>query len=186
MSGRISQLWSNEESRRSLVAAIRGWNSALSQGWPEQLRAAGLLKQIFRRYDSTPASSAPETETPTQTIERLLDFPSHRLAVYGSLAPGKKNHHVMAGAQGTWRQAVLRGSLRNAGWGAGEGFPGFLWDGTSAPVAAQVFSSPDLPQHWQRLDEFEGREYARILVPVEIGDGEIEVCNVYALAERTS
>jgi gamma-glutamylcyclotransferase (GGCT)/AIG2-like uncharacterized protein YtfP len=175
MPGRISQQWSDEQFRRSLIAGIRGWNNALSHGAGEQLLAADLLQQHLRPYDSTPASSAPEDPTPAQTVDRLLDFPSRRLAVYGSLAPGRKNHHVMAGAQGTWRPAVLRGSLGNEGWGAGEGFLGFLWDGTDTPIAAHVFSSPDLPQHWQRLDEFEGPEYKRILAPVEIADGEIEL-----------
>ena len=160
MSG-LCELWSKEEFRRSLIAALRGWNSALTEGWPAQLRAAGMLKQIFVRYDSDSPSSEqhsayPSSETPVQTLDRLLDFPSRRLAVYGSLAPGKKNHHVIAGMEGSWRKAVLRGSLLNEGWGAGEGFPGFLWNGTNTPVAAQVFSSPDLPHYWLRLDEFEG------------------------------
>lgn len=199
MSG-LCELWSKEGFRRSLIAALRGWNSALNLGWPEQLRAAGLLQQIFDRHcsisisasistphDSMPANQharlAGSPETPVQTLERLLDFPSRRLAVYGSLAPGKKNHHVIAGMEGSWRKAVLRGSLLNEGWGAGEGFPGFLWDGTNTPVAAQVFSSPDLPHYWPRLDEFEGEEYRRILAPAEIENGEIEICNVYALAK---
>ena len=104
---------------------------------------------------------------------------------------------MMAGMEGTWRNAVLRGSLLDQGWGAGEGFPGFRWDGSETPVAAQVFASADLPRHWQRLDEFEGPEYQRILVPVEflpqqaktglaadpeLENGEMEVCNVYELA----
>jgi gamma-glutamylcyclotransferase (GGCT)/AIG2-like uncharacterized protein YtfP len=197
MSG-LCHLWSTEEFRRSLIAALRGWNSALSEGWPEQLRAAGQLKQIFDRYDDhsvTPQGSASADqqivrhmahaapETPVQTLDRLLDFPSRRLAVYGSLAPGKKNHNVIAGMEGGWRNAFLRGSLRNEGWGAGEGFPGFLWDGTNTPVAAQVFSSAGLPHYWLRLDEFEGKEYQRILAPAEIESGEIEICNVYALAK---
>src|ERR1700704_37474 len=183
MSG-LSQLWSNVEFRRSLIAAIRGWNIALDQGWPEQLRAAGQMKQIFDRYASAggpaghhstsaahqisagqQAARAPSSETPEQTLDRLLGFPSHRLAVYGSLAPGKKNHHMMTGMHGSWGIAVLRGSLLNQGWGAGEGFPGFLWDGTDTAVTAQVFASPDLPEYWPRLDEFEGAEYRRILVP---------------------
>jgi gamma-glutamylcyclotransferase (GGCT)/AIG2-like uncharacterized protein YtfP len=184
MSGRFSQQWSNEERRRSLIAAVREWNSALKAGLPQQIQAAGQLTQICEQYGAAPASPAPDAETPSQTINRLLDFPSHRLAVYGSLAPGKKNHHMMAGMNGSWRAAVLRGSLRNEGWGAGEGFPGFLWDGSETPVAAQVFSSPDLPRHWQRLDEFEGAEYRRILVPVEVEDGGMEVCNVYELAKN--
>jgi gamma-glutamylcyclotransferase (GGCT)/AIG2-like uncharacterized protein YtfP len=191
----LSQQWSNEEFRRSLVAALRGWNSALSAGWPEQLRAAGQMKQVFNRHESAASAGdhslsaahhptfPPTPETPAQTLDRLLDFPSRRLAVYGSLAPGKKNHHVIAGIHGSWRKAVLRGSLHNEGWGAGEGFPGFFWDGTNTPVAAQVFSSRELPHYWPRLDEFEGAEYRRILVPAEIlGEG-IEICNVYALAK---
>lgn len=184
----LCQLWIKEEFRRSLIAALRGWNGALSEGWPEQLRAAGQLKQIFERYNSTSVSAEQQQahampETPVQTLDRLLDFPSRRLAVYGSLAPGKKNHHVIAGMEGSWRNAVLRGSLLNEGWGAGEGFPGFLWDGTNTPLAAQVFSSPDLPHYWPRLDEFEGEEYQRILVPAEVDGGAIEICNVYALAK---
>jgi gamma-glutamylcyclotransferase (GGCT)/AIG2-like uncharacterized protein YtfP len=199
MSGLFCQLWSAEGFRRSLLAALRGWNSALNEGWPEQLRAAGQLKQIFDRHgisvsasvsaphDSMPADRAARRagspETPVQTLDRLLDFPSRRLAVYGSLAPGKKNHNMIEGMEGSWRKAVLRGSLLNEGWGAGEGFPGFLWDGTNTPVAAQVFSSADLPHYWARLDAFEGEEYRRILAPAEIEDGEIEICNVYALAK---
>jgi gamma-glutamylcyclotransferase (GGCT)/AIG2-like uncharacterized protein YtfP len=194
MSGRPSHLWSNEEYRGSMIAALRSWNSALRAGVPEQMQAASQVAQICEQYGVTPAAppelatSPPQTMVPqmtvSQMIDHLLDFPSHRLAAYGSLAPGKKNHHMMAGMEGTWRKAVLRGSLRNEGWGAGQGFPGFLWDGSNAPVAAQVFSSRDLPRHWQRLDDFEGAEYQRILVPVEMEDGEIEMCNVYELAKN--
>lgn len=207
MSGRLCQLWKQEEFRRSLITALRGWNAALDAGYPEQLRAAGLLKKIFDRHDSAatadprsreqdsaaqltlgdpsadPVAGHGSPETPSQTFDRLLNFPSRRLAVYGSLAPGKKNHHMIAGIPGSWRTATLRGSLLNEGWGAGEGFPGFLWNGTNTPVAAQVFSSADLPHYWSRLDEFEGDEYRRILVPAEIESSELEICNVYALVK---
>jgi gamma-glutamylcyclotransferase (GGCT)/AIG2-like uncharacterized protein YtfP len=195
MSG-LSQQWSDEEFRRRLVAGLREWNSAQSAGWTEQLRAADQIKQVFERDNS--AAAAPDSsvsatrhtrqsaapETPAQTVDLLLDFPSRRLAVYGSLGPGKKNHHVIAGIRGRWRKAIVRGSLHNEGWGAGEGFPGFFWDGTNTPVAAQVFSSRELPHYWPQLDEFEGAEYRRILVPAEILGGGIEICNVYALAKR--
>jgi hypothetical protein len=93
MSG-LCPLWSNEAFRRSLIAALWGWNCALREGWPEQLRAAGLLKQIFGRLDSASTFGAHDaaraSETPAQTLDRLLEFPSHRLAVYGSLAPAKR------------------------------------------------------------------------------------------------
>lgn len=185
MPGRLSQQWSSEPFRRSVIIALRLWNRALRTGpGPEQTHAVRALQQLWTpthaaRLAETPAEAIP-AEIPAEIIDRLLDFPSHRLAVYGSLAPGKQNHHQMAGMQGTWRSAVLRGSLRNEGWGASQGYLGFRWDGTDTPIAAQVFTSADLPRHWQRLDEFEGAEYRRILVPLEI-EGVVEICNVYEL-----
>jgi gamma-glutamylcyclotransferase (GGCT)/AIG2-like uncharacterized protein YtfP len=182
MTALITRLWGHQEQRLRLVAALRTWNDALNPGTAAQREAAQMLDELWSELALVDKQR--QAETPPQHVDRLLDFPSHRLAVYGSLTPGKKNHHVMAGMHGSWRTAVLRGSLRNEGWGAGEGFPGFLWDGTQTAVAAQVFSSADLPHHWSRLDEFEGEEYQRILVPVELEDGEIEVCNVYELAKK--
>ena len=208
MALQLQQIWDNEEARRRLMSVLQAWNRARSSGdAAQQLLAAEMLNKLLA------GSSTRDLRQPQQTVERLLDFPSHRLAVYGSLAPGKKNHHMMAGMEGTWRKATLRGTLHNAGWGAGQGFPGFAWDGTDTPIAAQVFTSRDLPDHWQRLDDFEGPEYRRTLVPVEIlpqqakvglpphqakgapvgdpglaGDpeienGEIKICNVYELSE---
>ena len=49
-----------------------------------------------------------------------------RLAVYGSLAPGKSNHHMLARYAGTWSRGRVRGDLVNAGWGAAGGFPALI------------------------------------------------------------
>jgi hypothetical protein len=47
--------------------------------------------------------------------------------------------------------------------------------------------SSDLPLHWALLDEFEGVEYVRILVPIEDEDGGlIAVANTYVAAEKSS
>ncbi len=49
-------------------------------------------------------------------------------------------------------------------------------------MRVKMLVSPELPEHWKRLDEFEGAEYVRILVPVEDeGSGLIGVANIYAL-----
>ncbi len=185
MSGGLTQRWSNETFRRSATIALRLWNRALSSGKElDRQHAAQMLQQLWTPTHAAWLGEAAGEASPAEIVDRLLDFPSHRLAVYGSLAPGKKNHHMMTGMQGIWRKATLRGSLLDRGWGAGEGFPGFVWDGAETAIAAQVFTSNDLPQHWQRLDKFEGEEYRRVLVPVEIEGGEIEICNVYELAEN--
>ena len=42
-----------------------------------------------------------------------------------------------------------------------------------------VLTSSALPEHWARLDDFEGRDYRRILVPVTLVSGSILVANLY-------
>jgi len=107
--------------------------------------------------------------------------PSHRLAVYGTLAPGEANHGQVAGLRGEWQEGFVRGELVPEGWGTTYGFPAFRWDPAGTPVGVQVLVSPDLPAHWPRLDAFEGPGYRRILVPVEDESGDlVAVANLYA------
>jgi gamma-glutamylcyclotransferase (GGCT)/AIG2-like uncharacterized protein YtfP len=49
-----------------------------------------------------------------------------RLAVYGSLAPGRENHWVLAGMSGAWQKGSVRGRLHPEGWGATEGYPAIV------------------------------------------------------------
>jgi len=107
----------------------------------------------------------------------------HRLCVYGSLAPGKSNHHQLAGLVGTWTPGTVRGYFREVGWGPGSGFPGLVPDPSGPAVAIQLFTSPDLPAHWARLDAFEGEDYRRVPVEVEVG-GEVVVASIYAVEPR--
>lgn len=104
-----------------------------------------------------------------------------RLAVYGTLAPGRPNHHQLAGLQGRWIAGSVRGHLREEGWGAALGFPGLVLDPTGPHVDVQVFESHDLVAHWPRLDEFEGDGYRRVLAPVFTASGTVDA-HVYVLA----
>ena len=47
-------------------------------------------------------------------------------------------------------------------------------------VAVQVFTSPDLPDHWARLDRFEGAEYVRVIIEVRLERG-VVAASVYAM-----
>lgn len=118
-------------------------------------------------------------------VETLLDFPGHRLAVYGSLAPGEANHDILDGIEGDWVDGSVRGERFEEGWGAGLGYPGFRWDPEAESIPVQVFSSPELPEHWERIDRFEGPSYRRILVPVQTV-AVVIVCNLYAAVEGQS
>jgi gamma-glutamylcyclotransferase (GGCT)/AIG2-like uncharacterized protein YtfP len=41
-----------------------------------------------------------------------------RLFVYGTLAPGRPNEHMLAEVDGEWETATVRGRLVQEGWGA--------------------------------------------------------------------
>lgn len=106
--------------------------------------------------------------------------PEHRLAVDGSLAPGKSNHHQLAGLAGAWTHGRLRGHFSDQGWGTAQGFPGLRVDADGPEVTVQVFTSADLPAHWARLDRFEGKDYQRVTVEVATDDGPV-LAQVYGV-----
>ena len=104
-----------------------------------------------------------------------------RLAVYGTLAPGRSNHHQLAGLEGRWRKGTVRGRRFESGWGAALGYPGLVLDEQGDTVEVQLFESQDLPAHWQRLDEFEGAGYQRVTVAVALAE-ETLPASIYVLA----
>jgi len=72
------------------------------------------------------------------------------------------------------------------GWGASLGFPALRWMMDGAEVAIQLFVSSQLPEHWSRLDEFEGDDYQRILAPVYRGHELVTVANIYEVRWATA
>lgn len=98
----------------------------------------------------------------------------HALATYGTLAPGKPNHHQLAGLQGQWCKATVRGHLVPTGWGAALGFPALVLDTDGSDVTVDLFQSTDLPGHWGRLDAFEGADYRRAKVTVTTAHGPVD------------
>lgn len=97
----------------------------------------------------------------------------HHLAVYGSLAPGRVNHHQLDGLSGNWRPGTVTGRLVEKGWGADLGYPAIILDPDGEPVIVDLFLSPDLPAHWSRLDAFEGDGYMRVAVTVQTAEGDV-------------
>lgn len=130
------------------------------------------------------ADDAREAEERIETHYRA----SESLAVYGSLAPGRANHHVVAPLEGTWADGMVEGDLVEAGWGAPLGYPAFRPRSGGGEIAIHLLTSQRLPDAWARLDEFEGAEYCRILVPVfatdDAGTRRLRtVANLYAVAD---
>lgn len=118
-------------------------------------------------------------------LESLFEVGS-RLAVYGSLAPGRENHHVVAPLGGTWASGVVEGDLTRQGWGAHLGYPALRLRGGGPAVPVQVLTSEALRGAWAKVDAFEGAEYRRVLVPVWTSAGDeralLTVANLYEAA----
>jgi gamma-glutamylcyclotransferase (GGCT)/AIG2-like uncharacterized protein YtfP len=110
------------------------------------------------------------------------ETPETRLATYGSLAPGRLNHNQLAQLTGRWVRGTVNGRLMESGWGAAVGFPGLVLDPAGPDIEVHVFESIDLPDHWHRLDKFEGPDYRRVVAQVHTADGELKAW-IYALAE---
>ncbi|MEM7058083.1 MAG: molybdenum cofactor guanylyltransferase MobA [Pseudomonadota bacterium] len=125
--------------------------------------------------------NTPEDLAEAEAIARRvgLDPPlggaATRLATYGTLAPGQVNHHQLQNMPGAWSTGTVRGHLHREGWGAAHNCPGIVLDPDGQEVAVHIFTSPDLPAHWDRLDAFEGVEYRRITTTAETADGPVEV-----------
>jgi gamma-glutamylcyclotransferase (GGCT)/AIG2-like uncharacterized protein YtfP len=99
---------------------------------------------------------------------------ARRLVTYGTLAPGRPNHHQLAGLEGRWLWGAVTGTLVPAGWGAELGFPALVLDPDAPEVEVQLFESSDLPGHWSRLDDFEGPGYERVVTTVRTERGLLE------------
>ncbi len=96
---------------------------------------------------------------------------TERLFVYGTLAPGRPNEHVLAALPGKWEPASVRGRLLPEGWGAAAGYPGIVLDDEGSEIEGLLFSSDCLGEHWDRVDEFEGEGYERVVTTVKLKDG---------------
>jgi len=77
--------------------------------------------------------------------------------------------------------AIIMGELVSEGWGSKMGCPGLKLGNNVEIIKGFVFSSDNFSDHWQRLDEFEGEEYCRILSEVQLENGSLIDAYVYAL-----
>ena len=109
--------------------------------------------------------------------------PSAPLFVYGSLGPNQPNAHILESIGGSWMKAAVKGYLKNQGWGAKLGYPALVLDSRGEEIHGLVFQSDNLPEHWDRLDAFEGNDYKRLLSQVKLEDGSTMEAYLYVLNE---
>jgi len=76
----------------------------------------------------------------------------------------------------------VRGRLLQEGWGSEQGYPGLILDPAGPMVDVQLLDSPNPPEHWTSLDEFEGAGYRRTVTTVSTAEGDLSV-SIYVLAQ---
>jgi gamma-glutamylcyclotransferase (GGCT)/AIG2-like uncharacterized protein YtfP len=160
---------------------------------PEVRRLVAAANAVRRQRDASGSAVGSDGRRAERRLDALFRT-SHSLAVYGTLAPGQPNHHVVAPLGGEWTDGLIEGDLLPVGWGAALGYPGFRPRAGGAAVAVKVLTAPSLATAWPTLDRFEGSEYQRILVPVfstELGPEQAgerrlyTVANLYAATEAS-
>ncbi len=88
--------------------------------------------------------------------------------------PGEPNHALLSDVPGVWADGSVQGVRFMA-----NGYPAFKWRPGGEQVRVSVLTSAALPEHWARLDEFEGADYRRILVPVSLPNGTSLIAYIY-------
>jgi gamma-glutamylcyclotransferase (GGCT)/AIG2-like uncharacterized protein YtfP len=106
---------------------------------------------------------------------------TEKLFVYGTLMPNCPNGHVLENIVGKFTPATVKGTLINAGWSASMGYPGIKLDGGSDTVHGFIFTSNNLSNHWDFLDEFEGEEFLRVETTVWEHDEFEETTYIYTV-----
>lgn len=131
------------------------------------------LHRLLARVNDARCVGSPTAKEGERVLEAAFQC-SVRLAVYGTLAPGEANAHVLAECPGTWSSGGVHGrrDMRD--------YPVFSPDMQARQVTVQVLHSDHLPAHWARIDEFEGPKYCRVLVPVFEGARLLTIANLYA------
>lgn len=107
---------------------------------------------------------------------------NNRLATYGTLGPDRINNHQLDGLDGQWSKGTIQGKLEQAGWGAEHGYPGLHAEPKVDVVEVFIFESADLPEHWERLDKFEGEGYQRGTIIAMTDRGPLDV-SIYFLSQ---
>ena len=106
------------------------------------------------------------------------------LFIYGTLMPNSPHANILENIIGKFVPATVTGFLKDEGWSASMGYPGIKLNKEGDTIHGFLFYSNNLINHWENLDEFEGKEFIRVQTTVERYD-ELQVNTfIYVLKEH--
>ena len=102
----------------------------------------GLVDAARRRQgDASGGAEGSDDRRAERRLDALFGT-GHTLAVYGTPAPGRPNHHLLAPLGGEWTDGLIEEDLIPLGWGAALGYPGFRPRAGGDAVAVKVLTAP--------------------------------------------
>jgi hypothetical protein len=104
---------------------------------PEVRRLVAAANALRRQSDASGSAGGSDARHAERHLDDIFGT-CHTLAVYGTLAPGKPDHHVVTPLGGEWTDGLIEGELLPMGWGAALGYPGFRPREGGEAVAVQV------------------------------------------------
>lgn len=98
-------------------------------------------------------------------LKFMLQFPKHRLLTYGTLSPGESNAYRFETLNAKTSKVTVHGTIRSQ-----DHYLSFTPSESDSmdkhtTVDVVLYESPRMPEFWDELDAYEGRDYKRILVP---------------------
>lgn len=104
-----------------------------------------------------------------------------RLFVYGTLKPGESMDHLLSSIGGSWEKGTVRGVFIEANGIPDFPYPGVILDDGGSIIDGYIFTSEKLSNNWNRIDQYEGSSYRRVITEVTLRDGAKTDAYIYEL-----
>lgn len=113
--------------------------------------------------------------TLSEIINILLEKPSDKLLLYGTLKTGKSNSSILDNYRNNSKNVSIWGFIEME-----NDLPYYTFSISSSQneIKAELINNNELNTHFDKLDEFEGPTYRRIKVPFK-NENEVEIGQVY-------
>ena len=107
-------------------------------------------------------------------MDIILDYPSKKLIVYGTLKKGEINQNIINDNKNERKNIKIFGSIT-----FDEGLSYYNYSLANNDISAELIYKEKMELDFDRLSKFEGESYIKILVPYII-DNEILIGNIFA------
>ena len=91
--------------------------------------------------------------------------------VYGTLQIGKQHENILKDLDGNWQKGYVYGKLTNTSNNSDYGYPCLELDKKGEKIHGMIFSSKKFRKKIREIDEFEGKNYQRVVAEIHSNNG---------------